>query len=404
MVSQPRSPKNHLKLASAKHPLSWGAPTADLRGPVVATLTKERNAIGSHGGSYSLYRALGVASRQLDPHHRPDLSDTEPTVAIRPNPAWENKTQIVSFDPWGAEQFAPLLARGYDIRPTIAITQAHINLPEIQAAIASGVLTVDGAIVKAAGDLYVTKIAIDPVWYLPGIAKRLGVDELTLRRTIHEQTGGMFADLTGRRDLKVFLPPIGNSTVYVFGDVNKIADETTKIAVRVHDECNGSDVFGSDICTCRPYLVQGIQEAVEMAQAGGVGIVVYLRKEGRALGEVTKFLVYNARKRKGDRAETYFERTECVAGVQDLRFQILMPDILHWLGVRQIDRLVSMSDMKYDAIVGAGIRVIDRIAFPEDLIPADAQVEMAAKKAAGYYSGAIAETVDLSVEGRSLGE
>jgi GTP cyclohydrolase II len=92
-----------------------------------------------------------------------------------------------------------------------------------------------------------------------------------------------------------------------------------------------------------------------------------------------------------------------VAGVQDLRFQILMPDILHWLGVKQIDRLVSMSDMKYDAIVGAGIRVIDRIAFPEDLIPADAQVEMAAKKAAGYYS-AIAETVDLSVEGRSLGE
>jgi GTP cyclohydrolase II len=403
MVSQPRSPKNHLKLASAKHPLSWGAPTADLRGPVIATLTKERNAIGSHGGSYSLYRALGVASRQLDPNHRPDLSDTEPTVAIHPNPAWENKTQIVSFDPWGAEQFESLLARGYDIRPTIAITQAHINLPEIQAAIASGLLTVDGAIVKAAGDLYVTKIAIDPVWYLPGIAKRLGVDELTLRRTIHEQTGGMFADLTGRRDLKVFLPPIGNSTVYVFGDVNKIADETTRIAVRVHDECNGSDVFGSDICTCRPYLVQGIQEAVEMAQAGGVGIVVYLRKEGRALGEVTKFLVYNARKRKGDRAETYFERTECVAGVQDLRFQILMPDILHWLGVKQIDRLVSMSDMKYDAIVGAGIRVVDRIAFPEDLIPADAQVEMAAKKAAGYYS-AIAETVDLSVKGRSLGE
>ena len=40
------------------------------------------------------------------------------------------------------------------------------------------------------------------------------------------------------------------------------------------------------------------------AQAGGLGIIVYNRKEGRALGEVTKFLVYNARKRQegGDAA------------------------------------------------------------------------------------------------------
>jgi GTP cyclohydrolase II len=64
------------------------------------------------------------------------------------------------------------------------------------------------------------------------------------------------------------------------------------------------------------------------------GLIVYNRKEGRALGEVTKFLVYNARKRQGgDQAATYFERTECVAGVQDARFQQLMPDILHWLGI-----------------------------------------------------------------------
>ena len=103
----------------------------------------------------------------------------------------------------------------------------------------------------------------------------------------------------------------------------------------MHDECNGSDVFGSDICTCRPYLAHGIEVCIETAQQGGVGVVVYNRKEGRALGEVTKFLVYNARKRQegGDRADTYFERTECVAGVQDMRFQELMPDVLHWLGI-----------------------------------------------------------------------
>ena len=44
----------------------------------------------------------------------------------------------------------------------------------------------------------------------------------------------------------------------------------------------------------------GISEACKEAQNGGVGIVIYFRKEGRALGEVTKYLVYNARKRGGD--------------------------------------------------------------------------------------------------------
>ena len=63
----------------------------------------------------------------------------------------------------------------------------------------------------------------------------------------------------------------------------------------------------------------GIEEAVKEAQAGGSGIVIYFRKEGRALGEVTKYLVYNVRKRTGDRASEYFERTEGIAGVKDVR-------------------------------------------------------------------------------------
>jgi len=164
-------------------------------------------------------------------------------------------------------------------------------------------------------------------------------------------------------------------------------------------------VFGSDICTCRPYLAHGIELCVEMAQKGGVGLVVYNRKEGRALGEVTKFLVYNARKRQegGDQAATYFERTECVAGVQDARFQELMPDVLHWLGITRIDRFVSMSDMKHDSIVRSGIEIRERVPIPEALIPPDAKVEIEAKKAAGYFT-TVAPTADdlLRTVGRPL--
>ena len=185
-----------------------------------------------------------------------------------------------------------------------------------------------------------------------------------------------------------------------------LADPEKELTCRVHDECNGSDVFGSDICTCRPYLVFGIEDAVRTAQRGGVGVVVYFRKEGRALGEVTKFLVYNARKRQpdGDNAATYFHRTECVAGVQDARFQEFMPDVLNYFGITKIDNLHSMSNLKYDAITAAGIRVIHRIKIPEELIPADARVEIEAKKAAGYFSAGDAPDSDSlrSVKGRDL--
>lgn len=59
----------------------------------------------------------------------------------------------------------------------------------------------------------------------------------------------MYPELLTRPDLKTFLPPIGGLTVYIFGPVSYLSDPTKELTVRVHDECNGSDVFGSDICT-----------------------------------------------------------------------------------------------------------------------------------------------------------
>lgn len=42
-----------------------------------------------------------------------------------------------------------------------------------------------------------------------------------------------------------------------------------------------------------------------------------------------------------------------------------MPDILHWLGIKKIDRMLPMSNMKYDAIVNQGIPIIERIPIPD---------------------------------------
>ena len=330
---------------------------------------------------------------------------------IGPYPQWSEPGRIVSLDPWGAivaDVFSAELAAGYDIRPTLAVTKAHVILPEVIEALQTGRLKADGKFLTDGGAAMVTKVAVEPAWYLPEVAKRFGCSETDLRRTLFEETGGMYPELVTRSDLEVFLPPIGGQTLYIFGNPRDLANPQVELTARIHDECNGSDVFGSDICTCRPYLTHAIEECIRGAQRGGVGLIAYSRKEGRALGEVTKFLVYNARKRQvgGDTADQYFARTECVAGVQDMRFQELMPDVFHWLGITKIHRLVSMSNMKFDAITGSGIEIGERVNIPDDLIPADAKVEMDAKKAAGYFTpGHVPDADELKqAKGRGLSE
>ncbi|MFP5398178.1 MAG: hypothetical protein ACLGIT_07600, partial [Gammaproteobacteria bacterium] len=226
----PNAPR-HIRLTS--HPgqgsvgaptIRWGAADALGRGPVVGTTThrSQRNVIGTHSGSYGVYRALAVAAGSLPRGHRADLTNTAPTDPIGPYPQWGVAEKIVSLDPWGAgvqQVYAEYLAQGYDIRPTIAVTKAHIHLPEVKQALAFQRLQVDGRVLLDDASAVVTKIAVEPVWWLPGVAKRFGVAEGDLRRALFEETGGMYPELVTRSDLEVFLPPIGGQTLYVFGDV-----------------------------------------------------------------------------------------------------------------------------------------------------------------------------------------
>ncbi|KAF8799111.1 hypothetical protein BYT27DRAFT_7227989 [Phlegmacium glaucopus] len=357
------------------HPLKWGAEDPIVRGPVICSRLpssiKHRNAI-----------ALSIAMGSLSPTHKPDYSHTEPPVSITPNPAWYDPTKIVSFDPWGHSVPSVFRAEieemGLDARPSIAVTKAHLKMSELDDAARKGDITVDGHIVLKSEisvvEVTVSKATVEPVWYLPGVAERFGISESLLGRALFEDTGGMYPELITRSDVKVFLPPIGCLTVYIFGNPAFMSDASKDLTLRVHDECNGSDVFGSDICTCKPYLTYAMKECIRTAQKEGVGLVVYFRR------------IYNLRKRGGDSADKYFKSTDMIAGVKDMRFQALMPDIVHWLGITKIDNMVSMSDMKYDAIVKSGILIKKRYDLPDHLIPPDSRVEIDAKIAAGYFS------------------
>jgi hypothetical protein len=67
--------------ATSRFPIRWGAATAEKRGPIIGSVTNpaDRNVIGAHGGAYSLYRALAISARALNPLER---------------------DRIVSLDPW----------------------------------------------------------------------------------------------------------------------------------------------------------------------------------------------------------------------------------------------------------------------------------------------------------------
>ncbi|KNZ55182.1 GTP cyclohydrolase II [Puccinia sorghi] len=425
-------------------PLEWGASDPQKRGPVVASRHPQslriRNAIGAYSGPYCIYKALATAIGAIDPNHRPDFSNTQPPFDVSPNPSWFDPSKIVSMDPWG--HLAPQLFKAYfdsgvDIRPTVACTKAHLKLAELDESAAEGKLLIDGKIVvkspgtwaekaaqtavestggkwealseeerhlltsKRAGvEVQVTKAAVEPVWNLPGVAARFGISEAILRRALFEDTGGMYPELLTRSDLKTYLPPIGGLTIYIFGDPNFVSDPSKELTLRVHDECNGSDVFGSSVgslnfihyqpCSFAPVVRTYFTESKRPSNAPSEGVVgllfIFARKEELLVKVVTKYLVYNARKRGGDSAAFYFQRTESVAGVKDMRFQALMPDVLHWLGIKKIDVMCSMSDMKHDAIVQSGIPILLRKDIPEHLIPSDSRVEIDAKIAAGMFN------------------
>ena len=80
--------------AKVRFPIHWGASSAYERGPIIGTVSRpqDRNVIGSHGGSYALYRALAVSSGTLDPIRRSDLTNTYPAAKIGPFSAMDGAT------------------------------------------------------------------------------------------------------------------------------------------------------------------------------------------------------------------------------------------------------------------------------------------------------------------------
>jgi 3,4-dihydroxy 2-butanone 4-phosphate synthase/GTP cyclohydrolase II len=129
-------------------------------------------------------------------------------------------------------------------------------------------------------------------------------------------------------------------------------DPEKEILVRVHSECLTGDVFGSFRCDCGDQL----KKALEMIVKEGLGVVIYLRQEGRGIGFANKLKAYALQ----DKGLDTVEANEELGFEPDLRDYGVGAQILVALGVKKM-RIMTNNPKKIIGLEGYGLAVTGRV-------------------------------------------
>ena len=129
-------------------------------------------------------------------------------------------------------------------------------------------------------------------------------------------------------------------------------DPSKDILVRVHSECLTGDVFGSYRCDCGDQL----KKALQMIDQEGLGVVLYLRQEGRGIGFANKLKAYALQDKGFDTVEANAE----LGFKPDLRDYGVGAQILVALGVGRM-RIMTNNPKKIIGLVGYGLTVTGRV-------------------------------------------
>ena len=135
-----------------------------------------------------------------------------------------------------------------------------------------------------------------------------------------------------------------DNVALVMGDVRGASN----LLVRVHSECLTSEVFGSLKCDCR--------EQLEAAQAEigrrGLGVLLYLRQEGRGIGLTNKIRAYELQSNGTDTVDA----NRILGLPDDAREYGAAAAMLEHLGVASI-RLLTNNPEKVRSLRALGITI-----------------------------------------------
>ncbi len=124
--------------------------------------------------------------------------------------------------------------------------------------------------------------------------------------------------------------------------------------VRVHSECFTGDVLGSRRCDCGEQL----DRSMAMIAKAGVGVIIYMRQEGRGIGLLEKLRAYNLQDQGFDTVDANL----MLGHGADERDYSLAALILKDLEVSSV-RLVTNNPAKIVALEAAGITVTERVSL-----------------------------------------
>ena len=145
--------------------------------------------------------------------------------------------------------------------------------------------------------------------------------------------------------------------------------------VRLHSECLTGDAFGSLKCDCGPQL----KEALHIIGAGGGGVLLYLRQEGRGIGLVNKVRAYSLQ----DRGLDTVDANARLGFADDERDYGHAAAMLRALGIDEV-RLLTNNPRKVEGLKAAGIKVVGRVAHQMPANPHNADYLSTKRKRSGH--------------------